>query len=244
MPLQGPGGPTPRPLPAPATPPAPKGLPGGRAEISEPRDPVQLAPGPNQLARVLDHAPARLKAEMLHLQNRPGAFHEGAQHTRILHGKEVTISAPILGMKAPKETGKAGRTGDPGALVKQETASAERPALARPGRLAIEAPPPKAHSGEVEAARPQGGPPQIPAPAGPQTAAGTLRPTAPGGPARTQPGEGNLPDTPAGPEGAKQGMGWGKKALIGMAALIGLSFLIPQDSSSSSSDPDGKAGGA
>lgn len=309
MPLKGPGGLPPRALPAPSTPPAPKGLTGGRPEISAPKDPVQLAPGPNQLAGVLDHAPARLKAEMLHLQNRPGAFHEGAQPTRIIHGKEVTISAPILGMKVPKEGVKPGGPGGSGALMKKESSAPGRSALAGPEQLALEAPPPKAHAketvealpslsllphkeagkegaaeiplkptgGEV-ALRPPSGPPAKPTapaqpapegqapsqplpappqalplpappalphaqaqgPARPQLASGTQGPAAPRKPAQHL-GEGNLPDTQAGPEDGKKKMGWGKKALIGVAALIGLSFLLPQDSPSSSPpDPDGK----
>lgn len=78
-----------------------------KAEISAPKDGRKLAPGPNQVAGALEHAPGKLKNQLLDLQNRPAAFFEGSQATRKLAGRDVAISSPLLSMKFPAGKGAA-----------------------------------------------------------------------------------------------------------------------------------------
>lgn len=81
---------------------APKPPPAPRPEISAPFDGRKLAPGPNQLAGLLGKVPEKTKGQVLDLQNRPAAFHQGSQPTRQLAGRDVSISAPFLGAPIPK----------------------------------------------------------------------------------------------------------------------------------------------
>jgi hypothetical protein len=273
---------TPKALPAGPTPPAAapkKPVEAGKPAISGPTDPRKQPNGPNQLAGLLDRSPSQLKADTLHLQDRPQAFREGSAPTRMINGKQVSISAPILGMKLPGENAVARRESSPGGSQGShgQDPSSNRPAFMgdQPsGRLAIEAPPsrssktpsdfddhlaqnglpPKLSQSEqnfqsmhlyqnnvqftqhVHVNTPPG-PPQAHAqpPAHGHPQQGAAKPNGTQDPHAQPAHDAEMPD--AG-DGEKK-MGTGKKILIGLAAVTGLTFILPMFGSSSTPPPDG-----
>ncbi|MDB5104224.1 MAG: hypothetical protein JWP91_1913 [Fibrobacteres bacterium] len=271
---------------------------GGMPAISAPTDPKKLPNGPNQLAGLLERAPAPLKVDTLHLQDRPREFHQGAKATRMINGKEVAISAPILGMKLPagdsvvKRGAGSGAPAPPGRLAIEGRPSASTPpgsdtrsaleglpstfSPSKPDtRLALEGLPSTFSPFKAKAPAPEGNPsvkngnperdfhamhlfqnntrfvqhvhahPPAATPF-PATEAAQARTHAQAAPQRTNDQAPDAhhsasqgPDLPEGGETEKK-MGMGKKVAIGIAAALGLTFILPGLGGSSTPPPGGQ----